>query len=252
MQGGIDLSVGSVAAVGGMAAAYFLQLTNSPAIAIICAILVGLAFGFFNGIIHVRAKVPSFLVTLGSLYIGRGIVIIWSKGASIQITKDTMIGYIGSLPYIVIIMAAILLIAFVILKYTSFGRYVQALGDNEAAAKFVGINVNRVKLFIFVISSLLAAIGGLVLSSRIGAATPRTGEQMELEAIAAVVLGGTPLTGGVGGVERTLLGVVLLVVLTNGLILLGIPSDVQFVIKGLVLIIAVAASLDRERIGIIK
>ena len=252
MQGGIDLSVGSVAAVGGLASAYFLRLTNSPIIAILSALTVGLAFGLFNGLIHVKAKVPSFLVTLGTLYIGRGIVIIWSKGTSIQITKDTIIGHIGSLPYIVIIMVVILIITFIILKFTSFGRYVQALGDNEAAAKFVGINVNRVKLYIFILASVLAALGGLVLSSRIGAATPRTGEQMELEAIAAVVLGGTPLTGGIGGVERTLLGVILLIVLTNGLILLGIPSDVQFVIKGLVLIIAVGASLDRDRIGIIK
>lgn len=252
MQGGIDLSVGSVVGVAGLASAYTLQLTSSSILAVLSVFSVGLAFGLFNGLIHVKYKIPAFLTTLGTLSIGRGICIVWSKGVSIPIYRGSFISKIGSLPHIIILMAVVFIITFIILKYTTFGRHVQAIGDNEAAAKLVGISVNRVKLYCFIIGSACAALGGLVLSSRIGAGTPRTGEQMELDVIAAIVLGGTPLTGGIGGVERTILGVILFVILSNGLILLGISSDVQLIIKGFVLIVAVGASLDRDRIGIIK
>jgi len=252
IQGGIDLSVGSVVGVAGLALAYTLQFTGSSILAVLSALFVGLAFGLFNGLVHVKYKIPAFLTTLGTLSIGRGICIVWSKGVSVPIQRGSFTSKIGSLPHIIILMAVVLIIAFIISKYTTFGKYVRAIGDNEAAAKLVGISVNRVKLYCFIIGSVCAALGGIVLSSRIGAATPRTGEQMELDVIAAIVLGGTPLTGGIGGVERTLLGVILFVVLNNGLILLGISSDVQLIIKGFVLIVAVGASLDRDRIGTIK
>ena len=253
IQGGIDLSVGSLVGLASVTSAFVYFQTQSSILTLLATITVGLLFGLFNGLIQVKAKVPSFIVTLGALSIGRGISIVWTQGRAIPIfERNTFFSEIGSVPYIFISSAVVLVFTFILLKFTSFGRYVQAIGDNESAANFVGINVTRTKLLCFLICSMLTAFAGLVLASRMGAGTPKAGEFLELDAIASVVLGGTPLTGGIGGVERTLFGVLLLTVINNGLTLLGVSSDIQMIVKGLVVIIAVTVSLDRSRIGIVK
>ena len=137
-------------------------------------------------------------------------------------------------------------------NYTAFGRYAIAIGGDERVSRLSGVPVDRIKVFVFLFSGLLAGLGGVMMASRLGAATPTTGASFELTAISAVVLGGTPLTGGVGSLQNTVIGAIITAMLGNGLVILGVSSEVQQVITGLILIGAVFISLDREKIGIIK
>ncbi|GIJ28539.1 hypothetical protein Vqi01_37010 [Micromonospora qiuiae] len=249
ISGSIDLSVGSVVALSGICAA-LVAVEHGAVAGVIVGLGTGALAGLFNGICFAYLKVPSFIVTLGTLSIARGLTILVSKSQPVLVPEG--IAQLGVTPGIYIVAAIALVAGAILLRYTSFGRYTTAIGGQETVASHSGVPVRRVKILLFLLSGVAAGLGGLVLAGRVGAATPTAAMGMELTAIAAVVLGGTPLTGGIGGVINTVVGALIITILLNGLVILGVSSELQMVCQGLVLITAVLISLDRRKIGIIK
>jgi ribose/xylose/arabinose/galactoside ABC-type transport system permease subunit len=251
IAGSIDLSVGSLVAVAAMlsaAAANQWGLVGGLTV----ALLVGAAAGLVNGLVFTVLRVPSFIATLGMLSVARGFTIIYSGGAPIPIQDAGQVLRLGTWPAPVFVAALAVVVCQVIYRLTPFGRYVQGIGGNERVAVLSGVPVDRTKTLIFVLSGLMAGLGGLVTAARLGAGTPQAGTGFELDVISAVVIGGTPLTGGIGNMYSTAVGALVISTLSNGLVILGVPSEVQTVIKGIVLVLAVFISLDRRKIGIIK
>lgn len=261
LSGGIDLSVGSTAGLAGMTAGWLLHegLVLRPLGLVVCfsvpsviviSLGVGLAVGALNGLLVVRARVAPFIATLGTLYVARGAALLLSGGATFpnlagrEDLGNTGFAVLGTgtllrLPAPIWIMAALgIAFAFVAAR-TPFGRRVYAVGDNERAAALVGIRVARIKLAVYMLSGLCAALTGLIIASQLQAAHPATGETFELSAIAAVVLGGTSLSGGRGSIGGTLVGAFVIGVLNDGLVLLGVSEFWQIVIKGVVIVTAV-------------
>lgn len=258
LSGGIDLSVGSVLAFSGAVAAGLLK--NGIALpywnvfldftvfgAVVAGLAVGLALGWFNGFVITRFRLPPFVATLGTLSIARGLTRLWTGGFPITgLGKE--FGFIGTghfwgVPMPVWISAALVIVFVVVTRRTRFGRYLYAVGGNERAAKLSGLNVNRIKLLVYTLGGGLAAVAGLLVTARVDSATPNAGISYELDSIAAVVIGGTSLSGGRGSILGTVLGCLIIGVLNNGLVLLAVSPDWQLVVKGLVIIVAVA--IDR-------
>jgi ribose transport system permease protein len=253
IAGSIDLSIGSVVALTGMVAAVVDQHYGGAVPAVIAAILVGIGAGIFNGIGFAVLRVPSFMVTLGMLSIARGLTIIVSGSQPVNV--DTTIQAIGRLqpvPGILILFAVCFIGATILLSFTAFGRRVVAIGGQERVARLSGVPITRMKVLLFVFSGFMAAIGGIALAGRVGAATPTAATGLELACITAVVLGGTPLTGGIGNMTNTVVGAFIISILLNGMVILRVPSEMQLVVQGLVLVGAVYLSLERVKIGIIK
>jgi erythritol transport system permease protein len=270
LTGGIDLSVGSVAGLAGMVAGALLtrgiwfsgmQHPFYPGVAIVIflALLVGALVGLLNGLLVVRLGVAPFIATLGTLYIARGAALLISNGATFpnlggdaarQNTGFLALGQatLFNIPLPVWIMIALAIVASVVASKTPFGRHVYAVGGNERAALLSGIRVGRVKLISYVISTVCAAVVGLVIASQLEAAHPATGESFELNAIAAVVLGGTSLMGGRGSVFGSLAGAFVIGVLADGMVMLGISEFWQMVIKGIVIVLAVAVDQLQTRL----
>jgi ribose/xylose/arabinose/galactoside ABC-type transport system permease subunit len=251
IAGSIDLSVGSLVAVAAMLSA---AASNQWGLVggLTVALLVGAAAGLVNGLVFTVLRVPSFIATLGMLSVARGLTIIYSGGAPIPIQDAGQVLRLGTWPAPVFVAALAVVVCQVIYRLTPFGRYVQGIGGNERVALLSGVPVDRTKTLIFVLSGLMAGLGGLVTAARLGAGTPQAGTGFELDVISAVVIGGTPLTGGIGNMYSTAVGALVISTLSNGLVILGVPSEVQTVIKGIVLVLAVFISLDRRKIGIIK
>ncbi|HLS88125.1 MAG TPA: ABC transporter permease [Sphingobacteriaceae bacterium] len=250
VAGSIDLSVGSVVALAGMVAAG-VTASHGPYLGMAAGLGVGLATGFTNGLIFTRLRIPSFITTLGMLTIARGLTLLYSKGAPMSITAPAFLR-IGKYPGILYLTGIVFIVSYVVYNYTTFGRYTQAIGGDERVTELAGVAVRRIKMGIFTLCGALAALGGVTLAARMGAATPTTGTGFELDVIAAVVLGGTPLTGGMGNVSRSVLGALIASILSNGLVILGVESATQMVIKGIVLFLAVFISFERSKVGIIK
>ncbi|MFC0245547.1 ABC transporter permease [Falsochrobactrum ovis] len=255
---GIDLSVGSVAALAGIVAASLATtsatagVTGAPypaIIAIIVGLAVGSACGATIGAIVARFSVPAFVATLGMLSAARGMTLIYGGGKPVPaLTPDFR--WIGTakimgIPLPVIILAVVFIASWWVLTRTRFGRYVYAVGGNPHAAKTSGINVTRVRFAVYIISGALAGLAGMMLAARTGSALPQAGIAYELDAIAAVVIGGTSLAGGVGRVTGTLIGALIIGVMNNGLDLMGIESYYQQVLKGALIVGAVM--LDQKR-----
>jgi ribose/xylose/arabinose/galactoside ABC-type transport system permease subunit len=251
IAGSIDLSVGSLVAVAAMLSAAAANQWGLAG-ALTVALLVGAATGLVNGLVFTVLRVPSFIATLGMLSAARGFTIIYSDGAPIPIQDAGQVLNLGTWPAPVFVAALAVVVCQVIYRLTPFGRYVQGIGGNERVALLSGVPVDRTKTLIFVLSGLMAGLGGLVTAARLGAGTPQAGTGFELDVISAVVIGGTPLTGGIGNMYSTAVGALVISTLSNGLVILGVPSEVQTVIKGIVLVLAVFISLDRRKIGIIK
>lgn len=254
VAGSIDLSVGSIVAIAALVSA---SLSGVIGIwAIFPAALIGMLAGFVNGIIFARGKVPSFMVTLGTLVAYRGIVLYFMRGAPVSITNlDFIRTYSGrtfNIPNAAIITLVVVIVAYILFNFTVFGREVRAIGGGERVAILTGIRVDRVKIFIFTISGLLCGLAGLLQSARVYAATAQLGTGLELDVIAAVVVGGTPLTGGVGGIFSTVLGAFIITILSNGMNMVGVDPFIQNIAKGIVLIVAVFITIDRSKIDIIK
>lgn len=249
MSGSIDLSVGSLVGFTGVVAAVVAE-HDGVAIGMLAGVGAGLIAGLINGFAFAVLRVPSFMVTLGMLSVARGMSIVVSQSQPINV--GTSFQSIGQMPGLIILFAGCFVACVVLLHFSSFGRRVIAIGGNERVARLSGIRVTRMKLLLFVFSGFMAALGGLALTARVGAATPDAATGFELTAIAAVVLGGTPLTGGIGNMLNTVVGALILSILLNGMIIIGVASDIQLIVQGAVLVAAVLLSLDRSKIGIIK
>ncbi|WP_112811136.1 ABC transporter permease [Ensifer sp.] len=255
---GIDLSVGSVVALAGMVSASFATTSATAGVAgapypffvaLAIGILVGVACGIIVGFIVSRFSVPAFVATLGMLSAARGMTLIYGGGKPVPALTPEFrwigTGNILGIPMPVILLAIVFLASWWILTRTRFGRYIYAVGGNPHAAKTSGINVTRIRFLVYVISGGLSGLAGMMLSARTGSALPQAGIAYELDAIAAVVIGGTSLSGGVGRVTGTLIGALIIGVMNNGLDLMGIQSYYQQVLKGALIVGAVM--LDQKR-----
>jgi len=254
LTGGIDLSVGSVLAIGGAIAAGLLKFgieipSGNLYIgftllgAILGGLVIGSLLGLFNGWTITKFKVPPFVATLAMLTIARGFTMLYTKGFPISNLGDSF-AYIGTgwfigIPVPVWISAIVVVVAIIITQKTALGRYIYAIGGNEHASKLSGINISKVKIIVYGIAGMLAAIGGIIVTSRLDSAQPNAGMSYELDAIAAVVIGGTSLSGGRGTIMGTVLGALIIGVLNNGLVLLNVSPFWQQVVKGGVILLAV-------------
>ena len=250
LTGGVDLSLGSLVALTGVAAACFAQSGEFPLpVPVAAGILAGAVCGLVNGVIITRARVAPFIVTLGMMTAARGLALVVSGGKPVSNLSRgfTRLGGADVLgvPVPALVLAAVAAASWLCLDNLRLGRYVYAVGGNEEAARASGIRVNRVKTAAYVISGALAGLAGVVLASRITTGQPNAGAGYELDAIAAVVIGGTSLSGGVGGIGGTLLGALLMGVINNGLDLLNVSSYYQQIVKGVIIVGAVA--LDRRQ-----
>jgi ribose transport system permease protein len=258
LSGGIDLSVGSVLALSGAIAAGLLKhgadlpywnvsLQFTVFGAIVAGIAVGGACGWLNGFFITRFRMPPFIATLGMLIIARGLTQLWTGNFPITNLGEEFrfigTGYFIGIPVPVWICAVLVAIFVVVTKRTRFGRYLYAVGGNERVATLSGLATKRVKMIVYMLGGGLSGLAGLLLAARLDAADPTVGVGYELDSIAAVVIGGTSLSGGRGSILGTVLGCLIIGVLNNGLVLLGVSPDWQLVVKGVVILAAVA--IDR-------
>ncbi|MED4585902.1 ribose ABC transporter permease [Brevibacillus choshinensis] len=249
--GGIDLSVGSTIALSGTAAALLLQ-HNIPFIPVILIVLlIGVVLGAFNGVLVSKLHIPAFIVTVATMGIFRGIAYITTDGVPIAISDKSFLGLgNGSLLGIqipILILLLLFVINHVILSKTKFGRRAYISGGNEEAAVYAGINVSRLKVWVYVLTSVMAAISGLILASRLYSAQPNAASGYELDAIAAAVLGGTSLSGGSGKILGTLIGAIIIGVINNGMNLMNVSYFYQLIVKGLVILIAVYVDVKNKK-----
>lgn len=249
LTGGIDLSVGPVMALSGTLMAGMMVAGLPPTLAIVLGLLVGAAFGAFNGVFVAFAGMPPIIVTLATMGIARGLGLIYTGGYPISGLPEGFAffgrGSLGGIETPILIMIAVYAVGYVLLSHTSTGRYLYAIGGNEEATRLSGIRVSRYKLLVYTLSGTTAAIAGLILTSRLMSGQPNAGVGFELDAIAAVVLGGAAITGGRGMILGTLVGAMLLGVLNNGLNLMGVSPYLQTVIKGLIILLAIYISRKR-------
>ncbi|MEH0740168.1 ribose ABC transporter permease [Vibrio cholerae] len=247
LTAGIDLSVGSVLALCGAFAASMIALEVPVLIAVPTALLAGAALGAISGIIIAKGKVQAFIATLVTMTLLRGVTMVYTDGRPISTgftdTADAFAwfgtGYALGIPVPVWLMVVVFAAAWYLLNHTRFGRYVYALGGNESATRLSGINVDRVKIGVYAICGLLAALAGIIITSRLSSAQPTAGMGYELDAIAAVVLGGTSLMGGKGRIMGTLIGALIIGFLNNALNLLDVSSYFQMIAKAVVILLAV-------------
>jgi ribose transport system permease protein len=254
LTAGIDLSVGSILALCGVITASLIKFgIELPGInlfieftilgAILVSILIGGVLGWFNGFVITKFKVPPFVATLAMLTIARGLTMLWTKGFPITGLGDDFAflgtGWFFGVPMPVWISAFVVVIAIVVTNKTKIGRYIYAVGGNEVASLLSGLNIKQIKIFVYTIAGMLAGVGGLIVTSRLDSAQPNAGFGYELDSIAAVVIGGTSLSGGKGTVLGTVQGALIIGVLNNGLVLLNVSPFWQQVIKGLVILLAV-------------
>lgn len=244
ITGGIDLSLGSIVAVVGVVAASFAHPDTYPVIVpVLMGLLVGIGFGLLNGWVITRSNVPPFIVTLGTMTIGRGLALILSKGRPVSNLSDEF-NFLGGgkllgIPTLILILIVAFIVCSVVLRKTVSGRYMYAVGGNEQASRASGIEVSRVKMLVYVLSGGLAALAGILLTSRISTGQPNAGAGFELDAIAATIIGGTSTSGGTGTMTGTLIGALLIGVISNGLDLLNVSSYYQQVVMGVIIVGAV-------------
>lgn len=248
---GIDLSVGSMMAFAAIVAASFAGASADSVLIlpILMGLGAGLALGCINGVMVARFAIPPFVMTLGMLSMARGLTYIYSDGMPISSLSSNFLwlgqGTVAGIPVPVLLFAAVFLLAWFTLRYTAFGRYVYAVGGNPTASRLSGINVRGITFAVYAISGTLCGLAGLMIAARTSAALPQAGVAYELDAIAAVVIGGTSLAGGKGRIIGTLFGVLIIGVINNGLDLLGVSSFYQQLVKGAIIVVAVM--LDRSR-----
>ncbi len=256
VAGGLDLSVGSVLAVGAVLTARLMTYGGvHPWLAVLCGLAAGVAFGLVNGLLITRARVVPFITTLGTLSIGRGLTFLLATGGAGTVASNVPMrdpgvgflgaGYVGPVPMPVLIMLALVAVAAVFLSNTVLGRQIYAVGSNPRAARLSGVAVDRVQLFTYVVTGALSALAGVVTAGLLSTAATNLGQGIELDVIAAAVIGGTSLQGGEGSVVGTLFGAAIMAVVRNAFVLLGLPLHFQTMIIGAVILLAVG--LDRRR-----
>jgi ribose transport system permease protein len=251
--GGIDLSVGSVLAITGAIAASLVASGMNIVLVIVLTLLIGLAIGLVNGLLISKGRLQPFIATLGTMTLLRGLTLVYTQGRPISIFGSDAsavfskigTGYFLGVPIPVYIMLVVFFISWYILNHLKIGRYTYALGSNEEATMYSGIKTDNIKLFVYAAAGLLAALAGIIVTARLGSAQPTAGSGYELDAIAAVVIGGTSMAGGIGTIFGTAIGAIIIGILDNALNMLQVSSYYQDVAKGVVILIAVL--LDRKQ-----
>lgn len=255
LQQSIDLSVAAILGFSGVLTS--MAINHFGPIGILIGPVAGLCVGFVNGVVFAKGKIPSFLVTLGTQSVFMGFALLITNGSSLPyrnpLVQQFAIGHvIPAVPNLVIWGLIFYVVTIFVAFYTPFGRYTYALGESETVTELSGVPVDRYKIGVFVLSGLLCGVAGALLTARISSGAAGMGSGLVLQSIAGVVMGGTALTGGVGGPHRTILGVLVIGVLDNGMNLIGVGSFWQEIVLGVVVILAVAMSIDREKIDIVK
>ena len=248
----VDLSVGASLAFVGCVGMAVLNATNSLTLGMLAALAFAGAVGLVNGLVVTRLRVNSLIATIGTMMMLQGGVYLFTREAVQNHNQlvgftDLGAGYVGPIPIPVIIAAVIFAVSYVTLRFTTLGRYLYAVGANEKAARLSGVRAKRLKLFAFVVTGLAVGVAGMILSSLMNAGQPTAGRGFELTVIAAVILGGTSLLGGRGTLVGTLLGVLVLKVIDNGIIILGWNQDLQMVVPGVVIILATYLDILRSK-----
>lgn len=247
LTSGIDLAVGSILALTGALAATMVGLDFNIALIVVLTLIAGTLLGMFSGVIVAKGRIQPFIATLVTMTLLRGVTMVFTNGRPISASMGSASeffsfigsGYLLGIPFPIYLMALTFLLAWFVLNHTRLGRYVYALGGNESATRLSGINVDRIKLAVYAISGFMSGIAGLIVTSRLVSAQPTAGTSYELDAIAAVVLGGASLTGGKGRITGTLVGVLIIGILNNALNLLNISSYYQLIAKALVILLAI-------------
>lgn len=249
--GDIDLSPGSVIAFVGVMSATVYKATTSPALALITAIGIGAVIGFVNGFITAKGKIPAFITTLATMQILRGIAFIYTGGNPVSVFDERFTqfgtGYVGPIPLPVVIMIVVIIFGVFITRFTRFGRHIYAVGGNSNASQWSGINVDRVKIGVFTIIGTLTGIAGLIMAARLGSGQPSAANGFEMDVIAAVILGGASLSGGRGKISGTVIGVIIIGLLANGLTLMNISTYWQQVVKGVIIVVAVLIDTQSKK-----
>ncbi|NLY45673.1 MAG: ribose ABC transporter permease [Tissierella sp.] len=252
LTAGIDLSVGSILGFSGAIAASMLASGNNIFLALVVALIIGGLSGMLNGVIITKGKVQPFIATLAIMILLRGATMVFTNGRPIAVpaaSVSPIFRWIGTgellgVPVPVVMMVFVFIICYYILNHTQFGRHIYAVGGNEEASLLSGVNTDKVKILAYTISGILAAVAGIIVTSRLSSAQPTAGDGYELDAIAAVVLGGTSLVGGQGTVIGTIIGALIIGILNNALNLMDVQSYYQMIAKAIVILIAVL--LDRK------
>lgn len=250
--GGIDLSVGSIIALSGCVAAACVARHGMPIpLALVFGIVIGVVFGMINGVIICKTTIPPFIVTLATMNVARGFAYVYTGGSPVRVVSKEWqfigAGYMGPFPTPVVILLVVLVVTALLMNNTKLGRYIYAVGGNVQAAHFSGISVTKVKFWVYSFSGLMAGLAGVVLASRMYSGQPTAGNGAEMDAIAAVVVGGTSMSGGSGKIGGTIIGALIIGFLNNGLNLLNVNSFWQYVVKGLVILLAVFLDFIRNR-----
>ena len=251
ITGGIDLSVGSTLALSSAIMAGMIVNGIDPLIAMTVSLIAGFVLGAVNGLLITKGKLVPFIATLATMTIYRGATLVLTDGKPITGLDETFIfqfmgrGYFFGIPFPIVITLVVFALLFVLLHKMSFGRKTFAIGGNEKASFIAGVKRNKIKIFVYSISGVLASLAGIILTSRLNSAQPTAGESYEMDAIASVVLGGTSMSGGKGRIFGTLIGALIIGTLNNGLNLLGVSTFYQQIVKGIVIIIAVL--IDRRK-----
>jgi ribose transport system permease protein len=252
ISGGIDLSVGSVIGLAAVVSALIAKLTGSPAVGLAAGLSVGALVGLINGFLYTRIKINPFIATLGMLSVARGVALLITGG--LPVPFENWVAFLGSgrlatVPVSFLLMLVLAVLANVFATWTRWGRNIFAVGDNPRAARLGGINIAGVRRFVFLVSGILAALGGVVLAGTLYSANPNLGQGYELDVIAAVILGGVALSGGRGSIFGVILGAALMGVLRNAFVLLGVSAYWQVVTIGIVVILAVGIDSVRRQEG---
>ena len=249
--GEIDLSAGSLVCASGLVGAYVCKSTDSLLLAVIAAIAVGILVGLINGVLCAIGKLPGFIASLASMTVLRGLAYIVTGGNSVVWGNENFTkigtGYLGGIPIPVIIMVVVIIFGVVLTTKTRFGRYVYAVGGNMEASRWSGIAVEKVKIIVYIIMGVLTSIAGLIITTRLGSGQPSAGLNFEMDCITAAVVGGTSMSGGRGKIVGTIVGVLLLTVLTNGMTLVGMNTYWQQVLKGVIIVVSVLADTKSKK-----
>lgn len=249
--GEIDLSAGSLVCVAGLIGATIAKESNNVLLAILGAIMIGIIVGAINGVLCAIGELPGFIATLASMTILRGLAYIFTGGNSVVWTNSAFTkigtGYLGHIPIPVIIMIVIVTFGIILTTKTRFGKYVYAVGGNSEASRWSGIPVKRIKIIVYIIMGLLTSIAGLIITTRLGSGQPSAGLNFEMDCITAAVVGGTSMAGGRGKITGTIVGVILLTVLTNGMTLVGMNTYWQQVLKGVIIVVSVLADTNSKK-----
>jgi ribose transport system permease protein len=242
LTAGIDLSVGSVLALTGVVVADLVQTGWAPPLALAAALALGALSGLVNGVLITKARIPPFIATLGTMTIARGAALTYTQGGPVTGLPEQFralgTGFLGPVPMPIVVAAVVYLLGYVLLTRTRVGEYIYAIGDNVLAAHLSGIPTHRCIILVYGVCGLLTALASAILVGRLNSAAPSAGQGFEFDAIAAVVVGGVPLSGGQGTLANTLLGVLFIAVLDNGLNMLNVSSFYQDVVKGVVIALA--------------